>query len=203
MGANRQLSIRMLIGVHLLILFTTASHAIEPTRSIGPLAERDSSKKLAASSDIEQSVLNLVEKHLPELDAMLDRLRSDNRKQYDIAIRDLSRWTKRLESAKKRDAKLYDIEVELLKAESEVNLLTAKLKVRDNDADRESLRKSVIREHRAKLARARYDLNASAERLDRAKHQLELAKEKLATLENESELEQSYLSLLKKAGRNR
>ena len=67
----------------------------------------------------------LVETHLPELNIVLDRLRTGEPRQYQRAISDLARSAKKLEAFRKRDEQLFEIEVELLKTQHAVSLLTA------------------------------------------------------------------------------
>lgn len=193
-----------------LMLFATTATAIEPTNSIGPLAANGAlvDQSLPANADerageSEAAVLLLVQSHLPQLAVMLDRLRDANPRQYDRAIRDLSRWVKRLESAKKRDPNLYGIEVDLLKAETNVDLLSAKLKVRDDPSDRNLLRNAVDQLHQAKTARVRYDVQLATDRLNRAKQQLQSASQKLQALEDSTEADRqhAYVGLLRKSGR--
>ncbi|TWU57246.1 hypothetical protein [Rubripirellula reticaptiva] len=193
-----------------LMLVATTVTAIEPTKSIGPLAANGPQLDRTLPTDANQlageseaAVLLLVQSHLPQLAGMLDRLRDANPRQYERAIRDLSRWVKRLESAKKRDSKLHGIEVDLLKAETNVDLLSAKLKVRDDASDRNLLRDAVDQLHQAKTARVRYDVQLAADRLDRAKQQLQSANQKLKMLEDSTEADRqhAYVGLLRKSGR--
>lgn len=151
----------------------------------------------------EAAASNLVRNHLPELRGVLQRLRSDDPKQYKRAVADLARSAKKLEFAKNRDERLFEIEVENLQAQNSVNLLTAKLKVRDNDSDRHQLRRSLSRLQRAQLTRARYDVDVLQTRLQKTKQQLQNAEQKLATKRENSDadLEKSYTLFLRKAGR--
>lgn len=171
-----------------------------------PLA--DASKKASAKAgplvdkETESKALELVRAHLPELQEMLKRLRSQEPRQYDRAVRDLARSARRLEGAKSRDERLFDIEVKLLKAQSQVNLLTAKLKVRDSQPDRRRLRASLKRLNQLKIVRAQYDVKVFQERLERTEKLLDEAQERLATaLHDDTDLENTYLGLLDKAGR--
>jgi hypothetical protein len=140
---------------------------------------------------------------LPELKPVLDHLRSDDPHQYNLAVRDLAKSARRLEAAKHRDQQLFEIEVELLQAQSSVRLLTAKLKVRDSQTDRQSLRKAVSRLQEAELNRTRYDIQMLKERLDRTKKSLDAAEQRLGAKQDNfrDQLEKSYLGLLRKAGR--
>lgn len=151
----------------------------------------------------EQSVLKMVSEHLPDLKPLLERLRKNDPKQYAVAIRDLARSVRRLESAKKRDDVYFEREVEVVKSQSAVNLLVAKLKVRDSDADRKALRKAVERLNEATIARTQYDVRQLELRLKRAQQQLAAAKARLESKrrENETNLDKSYAGFLRKAGR--
>ena len=153
--------------------------------------------------ETESKAIGLVNAHLPELKDVLDRLRADQPRQYDRAIRDLAKSVRKLDLAKNRDERLYEIELELVKAQNQVNLLTAKLKVRDSQSDRKQLRNSVARLQKAQVARAQYDVEMYRQRLERAKQQLDAAGARLEAKQSDpdQQLEKSYLGLLRKAGR--
>ena len=152
----------------------------------------------------ESEALELVDSHLPNLSPMLESLRTSHPKSYRKAINDLSRSAKRLAAAKKRDVSLYEIEVHFLKARSEVNLLTAKLKVRDNKNDRLALRKAVNEMSQTQVDRARYEVTLQERRLETAKKQLEAAKSRLKDKQNnfENQTESAFRRSLKTAGRD-
>ena len=153
--------------------------------------------------ETESKAVGLVNAHLPELKDVLNRLRADQPRQYDRAIRDLAKSVRKLDLAKNRDHQLYEIELELLKAQNQVNLLTAKLKVRDSQSDRKQLRNAVARLQQAQFARAQYDVEMYRQRLERAKQQLDAAGARLEAKQSDpdQQLEKSYLGLLRKAGR--
>ncbi len=153
--------------------------------------------------ETESKAIGLVNAHMPELKDVLDRLRADQPRQYDRAIRDLAKSVRKLDLAKDRDEQLYEIELELLKAQNQANLATAKLKVRDSQSDRKHLRNSVARLQQAQVARAQYDVEIYRQRFERAKQQLDAAGERLEAkqIDPEQQLERSYLGLLRKAGR--
>lgn len=153
--------------------------------------------------ETEAKSLALVQAHLPELSPVLKRLRADQPREYDRAIRDLAKNARKLELAKNRDERLYDAEVELLKAQNEVNLLTAKLKVRDRQNDRKRLREAASRLQQAQLVRAQYDVEIFQQRLEKAQAQLDAAKGRLEAKQSNSQqqLDKLYQVLLRKAGR--
>ncbi len=158
-------------------------------------------KSAKADPDVERAATHLVETHLPELKSVLAHLRSQQPREYGLAIRDLAKSARRLEAVKNRDQRLYDIEVELLQAQSDAKLLTAKLKVRDNEPDRKQLREAVQRLQQADIARAKYEIRTLQERLRKTQTLLDAAESRLTTKQDEDQLEKSYLNFLRKAGR--
>lgn len=180
---------------------TTASTAETPSQS--STEQPTTQPPTTQPPTTEQIALQLVRRHLPELEPMLDRLRENDAKQFKRATAELARWSRRLANAEKRDANLYEIEVGLMKAEADVNRLTARLKVRDEPGDREQLKSATARLQRNKLARARYDVDAMTARLKRVQQQLETAREQLqaARSEIENDPDAAYTDQLRKAGR--
>ena len=147
-------------------------------------------------------MLQLVRTHLPEIDHMLARLRDSNPADYQRAIRDLAKSVRKLELAKKRDEALFEIEVQILKARSNVNLLTAKLKLRDSDSDRKSLRKAGERLLQAEAARDAYEVKVLEDRLANTKRQIETLERRISEKQNNSKsvLERNYAGYLRRAG---
>ena len=162
-----------------------------------------SNARTKPDAEIEATATQLVSAHLPELKPVLKHLRSEEPRQYDVAIRDLARSARRLETAKKRGEELYEIEVELLQAQSNAKLLTAKLKVRDSESDRKRLREAAKRLHHAELARTQYEVKSLQERLKKTQQQLTAASGRLTAKQDnqDDQLEKSYLNFLRKAGR--
>ncbi len=180
--------------------------AVGPTtRSVADANQKARPKLPAVKVDpkVESAAHQLVQNHLTELQEYLKRLRSNDPRQYEKAIAALGRSAKKLEASKARDERLFEIELETLKSQNAVDLLTAKLKVRDNDADRKKLRKAVERLKRSQIARARYDVDSLQARLERTAKQLESARDRLKTKQQEldEQPEKAYVSFLRKAGR--
>lgn len=151
----------------------------------------------------ETKVLRMVREHLPELRPMLKRLRADAPVQYRRAIVDLARSARRLETARRRDETLYEIEVEMLQAKTDVNLAVARLKVRDQQADRNALRQAVTRVHQVEQRRAEYEVELLEQRRKRVESQLGDARERLKAKRSdmESAVESKFETLLRRAGR--
>ncbi len=188
---------------------------ISPARAADPVPDAQSLAESSPSESnnqpqrgrvdpqAEQRALDLVHSHLPELTKLLQQLRSDNPRQYELAIRDLTKSSRRLEFAKNRDEELYQIEVDLLKIQSSLKIHTAKLKVRDNQADRQALRQAAQRLLEVEIARAKYNVRICSERVQRADQQLAAADERLKKLQQDGQpqLKRKIASLLRTAGR--
>ncbi len=185
----------------------TDSNAIEPTsKSIKGVAQRAKESRPAAkvNPELEAAAHALVASHLPELKEYLARLRSKDAKQYERAITSLGRSAKRLETTKNRDPRLFEIEVETLKAQNAVDLLTAKLKVRDKKEDRNKLRAAVEHLQHWQITRNEYDISVLQARLERTQKQLDASKQRLQNKRSnlEEQVEKHYVGMLRKAGRS-
>ncbi|MEO1524347.1 MAG: hypothetical protein AAFX06_02875 [Planctomycetota bacterium] len=154
-------------------------------------------------TELEKIVLPMVENHLPDLKVLLDRLRKSQPKQYDNAIRDLSRYAKRLETARKRSEESFEVELEVVKAQSSANLLIARLRVRDNKKDREALKKATKQIHEAELAKLKFDHAQILERLKRMQQQVDASAKQLQDHESKDaeSIDKTYAGYLRKAGR--
>ncbi len=204
-GSKLRVATNFLIAVSL-ISVSGRTLAVGPTttRSIAELAQNNKQSDSARMDpQVESAALELVQTHLTELNGVLERLRADDPRQYVRAITDLAKSAKKLEVARNRDERLFEIEVETLQATNAVNLLTAKLKVRDNASDRKLLRKAVSRLQQAQLARAQYDVDALRTRLERTGQQLKSAQDRLDVKRQggDQQLEKVYATFLRKAGR--
>ncbi len=159
---------------------------------------------VVGADESEAAALLLVRDELPQLSRVLDRLRSDSPSHYEKAIRDISRSAKRLESMRLRDEKLYSLELDLLKSRTSISLLVARLKVRDNESDRDSLRRTIGQLHSAELSRAKYEVESIEKRLQRTEEQLSDAQTRLSKRSSDLDrrLDSVYTDYLRKAGRS-
>lgn len=166
-------------------------------------AARSQATSRTRDQDAEKAALALVKLHLPELQGLLDRLRANEPRQYNRAITDLARSARRLEVIKNRDERLYQIEVEVLKSQQAVNLLTAKLRVRDSEPDRQRLRQALARLQQSQVRRAQYDVQLLEDRVARMQQQLEQAHARLEQRKQSprEDLEQAFSAAIKRAGR--
>ena len=212
----RNLSRRFIVFACTALLCSTV-FAVKPTINSRSLADASDATKQTGKSKTkskatakprvdqktEQIALSLVNEHLPELKKLLSSLKKDDPRQYDLAIRDLVKSARKLDQAKNRDEELFEIEVEMLKTQSNVKLLAAKLKVRDSESDRNLLRKAVERLRNAEISKAEYNVRYLADRLERAQKLHTAAKNRLDSIKRNKDaaIEKSYTTLLKNAER--
>lgn len=81
------------------------------------------------SPEREAAVLSFVHRNHDELETLLNHLKTARPKEYEKAIRELSRATERLTQIHDRDAELYELELKLWKIQSRLQLLSAKLQM--------------------------------------------------------------------------
>ena len=168
----------------------------------GDARDNPASERRDVLSDQEQIVLQMVNNYLPELKTLLTQLRDKEPSQYDIAIRNLARSAKRLEIAQKRGEEAFELEVNVVQAQSSVNLLIAKLKVRDSQKDRKALRDAAKQLATAELARSKHDVALMRSRIKRLQEQLAAAEKRLTEKESELDknIEKNFQAYLKKLG---
>lgn len=92
----------------------------------------------------EELALALVRKHHPELVTLLRPLKQARPRQYESAIRELSRASERLDQIQERSPERYEVELQLWKSKSRIQLLTAQLRMTPDDQPlRERLRETI------------------------------------------------------------
>lgn len=158
----------------LLTLLTLLSLSIPAVADVAPAAE--------------SSAMAFVEQHHPELADLLKQLKKTNRKDYDAAVKDLTRTWERLEKIRAKQPDRYTAEVEIWKLESRVRLLVARFVSSMDEQTREEIQR-LIRDRnaiRARLLREERDrMAARLERLDESLRELESAGDRLAAEEAE------------------
>jgi len=196
-------SIYVALAFGLLVSVASATQPVVHSKSLAANTNNKKATPVTVDRDAEARATQLVRSHLPNLKEILRRLRENEPGEYAKAIRDLARSARKLEVAENRADGSFDLELELLKSQTEVNLLTARLQVRDSTRDRKQLRVAAERLQAAQISKAKHDVQVLRDRLNRAQKQLELAQQRLQTRQAnpEGQLEKSYTNLLRKAGR--
>jgi type III secretory pathway component EscV len=193
------------LGLCIVIAVPTSLYSQDANKENAAKPQRSDqqTKNRELTSGSEQLALQLTREHLPQLTPLLQQLKIDQPRQYDRAVVDLARTAKKLSIAQKRDKQLYQVELELLKADTEANLIAAKLKVRDKRQDRDKLRDAVIRLHAAKQKKMQYEVELLQKRLARDQALLATAEQNLSAFNEDSSntVDAVYLTLLRKAER--
>ena len=125
----------------LFVLFALLGHVrtvgSEPARS----AKKAKPKRPSAvTAEQEQEVARFLRQHHKELADLLEHLKSSSPPRYHKAIRDLWKARERLMQVKQRDRTQYELELDAWVVEAKIQLLVARLAMKDNDALREELR---------------------------------------------------------------
>ena len=89
---------------------------------------------------LETDAIAFVQEHHPELVSLLQSLKSMRQKEYEMAIREIVRTRKRLESLSKREVDSHAMELDAWKLQSKIDLLIARGIARDKAFDTADLR---------------------------------------------------------------
>lgn len=146
----------------------------------------------------ESESMEFVQSHHPELVALLQRLKSMKRDEYETAIRDIVKVRKRLETLEKRDSKIHGVELDAWKLQSKIDLLLARAVAQDKEFDSSALRTLV--QKRVANQKERLELEL-ANLLERQKQ----IKESLGRLEGHEEerISQQLSALMKRVDSKR
>jgi hypothetical protein len=95
----------------------------------GEKETKGKTKPLVMSPEREAAVLTFVRLHHAELESLLNHLRDASPKEYEKACRELYRVTERLSLSRDRDSVQYELELRSWKAQSRLQLLSAKMQM--------------------------------------------------------------------------
>ena len=131
-----------------------------------PPAKRDAkAKKLGVTPERQAAVMTFVQRNHAELADLLAHLKARQPEEYEGAVRELFRTTERLAQIQERDPLQYELEVALWTAQSQVQLLTARLMMSSSDELQSALRAAVSAQIDARVALLKHQRQKSADRL--------------------------------------
>ena len=136
----------------------------------GQSAVRDESSQ--SFDEQESESMEFVQSHHPELVALLQRLKSMKRDEYETAVRDIVKVRKRLETLEKRDLKLHGVELDAWKLQSKIDLLLARAVAQDKEFDPSALRTLVQKRIENQKERLELELANLLERQKQIKESL-------------------------------
>lgn len=154
----------------LITCFCLASlNADEPETSVS----RSAPTPWSLTPEREAAALTFVRRHHPELEQLLDQLRSMDERQFTKAVRELYRVSERLAGVRDRNDDLYQLQLALWKASSRVQLLAAQVRLSPEDMRlRQQLRVGLQLKMKAQREVLEFDLARAQERAQRLKEQL-------------------------------
>lgn len=165
------LTTRGLLGLVLLIGMSSVSFAQADENVKAPAATAGD-----LGADDESSALKFAREHHPELAKLLGPMKSARPKEYQKAIRELSRVADRLTRMELRAPERYAIEVDLWKAESRLRLVAARSAMVDDDDRREQIEKLVTERNALKLRLFEFERNEASARISQLDKQIETLK---------------------------
>jgi hypothetical protein len=122
---------------------------------------------MAVTPEREAAVRTFIERNHPELAGLLTHLKDNQPKEYERAVRELHRVTERLAGVQERDPLQYELEVRLWTAQSQVQLLAARLKMGQTEELKDQLRQAIGQQADAKVELLKHEKSRVTERLSR------------------------------------
>ncbi|QDV66568.1 hypothetical protein Poly24_02550 [Rosistilla carotiformis] len=181
----------------LLVLAATNGLAAEYDLSRDAIAQADGSAA-ERPAEGERRVTEFVKSHLPELESVLASLKKHSAKEYQKAIGDLARTSRRLEQLQQRDPDGFELELTFLQWQTRVDIALAQLQVRDNEKTRAQLRKAIASREQAKVARAQHEKARLTERIARMQTQLQRLTDQLENVDAEKNADKAYTSAIRR-----
>jgi hypothetical protein len=111
-----------------------------PTAIAQKSATVDDTQTATSFEQSEKEAIEFVQEHHPELVSLLESLKSMREKEYQVAIREISKTKKRLDGFAKRGPEIYVIELDAWKIQSKIDLLVAKGIAREKEVNSDVMR---------------------------------------------------------------
>jgi len=163
------LFIRGILSLVLLISLGSATFAQTEEKARTPAAVDD-------NADEEAAALKFAKEHHPELAKLLGPMKSARPKEYQKAVRELSRTADRLTRMQTRAPERYAIEIELWKTESRLRLIAVRTAMVDDDERREQIEKLVTDRNALKIKLYEFERDEAKSRITQLDKQIETLK---------------------------
>jgi hypothetical protein len=135
--------------------------------TVGKALPPKNKAELPITAEREAAVMSFVQQNHAELKELLMHLRENRRKDYERAIRELSRDAERIGQLKSRDSKQYDLELKAWTVKSRIQLLTAQLVMGDKEEIRSQLKTLLNEQLDVRTSLAKRERERAQERLVR------------------------------------
>jgi hypothetical protein len=142
----------------------------EPARSA---KKAKSTRSIEVTAEQEEEVVRFLRLHHAELAELTAHLQSSSPSDYRKAIRDLWKTRERLMQIKQRDRRRYELELEAWVVQSKIQLLVARLAIKDDAAFRDELRSLLGQRVDLKLRLLVADRERQLERLRKIDEQVD------------------------------
>jgi hypothetical protein len=130
-----------------------------------PGVQASGAKPLLITPEREAAAMTFVRQHHAELSELLIYLKESAPREYERAVRDLFRASERLAQIQERDSAAYELELNLWKARSRAQLISARLQMADDPQLRDELRAALTDEYDLRVRVLKYDRERLADRL--------------------------------------
>ncbi|HEV7999841.1 MAG TPA: hypothetical protein VGP63_08180 [Planctomycetaceae bacterium] len=122
----------------------TKTNPAKPNGQKPNAAKSNAAKPVPLSAEREAAAIAFAREHHPELAALIDKLRHDNRRDYDRALRELSQASERLMRLKKQLPDQYELSLAAWKLDSRAQLLAARMTVSQSPGLEAELKRVLI-----------------------------------------------------------
>ncbi|MBC7851852.1 MAG: hypothetical protein IAF94_00305 [Pirellulaceae bacterium] len=167
---------KLLLSISLLGLLLVGGAFAQEKAEYPPAVEKQSPAKnkndLPITAEREAAVMTFVQQNHAELRELLNHLRDNRRKDYERAIRELSRDAERIGQLKARDGKQYELEIQAWTIKSRIQLLTAHLAMGDKEEIRSQLRSLLNEQMDVRSAVLKRERERAQDRLIRIEQDL-------------------------------
>ncbi len=153
----------------------------------------DNSTNRSAFEQMESEAMSFVKQHHPELVSLLELLKAMKEKEFEIAIREIDKARKRLDSMLKGDPERHQLELDSWKIQSKMDLLLAKGFANDKAFNSKALRallKDQVENQKLRLQNEQVNLV-------KRKRQIDEQLEKIQGHESEK-VDQQFTALMKR-----
>jgi hypothetical protein len=163
------LSILSLIG---LLLVGTALGQEKSEKANSAATPFKNRSEIPVTAEREAAVMDFVEQNHAELKELLTYLRDNRRKDYERAIRELSRDAERIGQVKDRDYMQYELELKAWTIKSRIQFLTAQMVMGNKDEIRGQLKTLLSDQLEVRLALMKRERERVQDRLARMEQEI-------------------------------
>lgn len=157
-------------------------------------AARPAKKAPEFTPEREAAARVFVQRRHPELDTLLDQLKTRNRPEYEKAVVELFQVSEELAALHQQDPQRHELALNSWKAKSRVEVLTAQLARGPTPELEAQLRRAIESQIHADIQKHRFERDQAKARLRRAEEALERLEREHGAL-----VDSRYEALLKKA----